>query len=360
MRISARSLAAAFLGLWLATGPAPVEAQGGKPDIAAITAAWLASPHGDKTAPAFTHWDKDGQIPGECAVCHSATGMADYLATDRSKVGRIDHPVPTGTTPECATCHGDLAKVLTTTVFPSGATLEMGKTAICATCHQGRESTDSVNAKLAGHDDDTVSGDLAFINVHYKVAAATQMGDLARGGYQYDGRSYIGKMKHPAPTDSCTGCHSPHTTKPVALESCTSCHKDAAEYTAIRTTPADLDGDGNATEGIAFEITTLQEHLLQAMQRYAAEVVKAPIIYSPKGYPYFFNDKDADGKLGEGEAAFPNRYQSWTPRLVRAAYNLQFVTTDGGAYTHNPHYVAQLLYDSIEDLGSDMTGLVRP
>jgi hypothetical protein len=335
-----------------------------KPDLAAITAAWLASPHGDKSSPAFTHWDKDGQIPGECAVCHSATGMADYLATDRSKVGMIDHPVPTGTAVECATCHGDLAKDLTSAVFPSGATLDMGHSAICATCHQGRESADSVNAALAGRDDDAVSGDLTFINVHYKAAAATQMGDLARGGYQYEGKTYAGKMKHPAPLDSCIGCHDPHTTAPLALAACTTCHKGAAEFTAIRTTPGDLDGDGDAAEGIAFEISTLQERLGQAMQLYAAEVAKAPIVHSADAYPYFFNDTDGDGKLGEGEAAFPNRYQSWTPRLVRAAYNYQYVAKDTGAFTHNPHYAVQLLYDSLESLGQavslDMTGLVRP
>jgi hypothetical protein len=93
-------------------------------------------------------------------------------------------------------------------------------------------------------------------------------------------------------------------------------------------------------------------------------VAKAPIVHSADAYPYFFNDTDGDGKLGEGEAAFPNRYQSWTPRLVRAAYNYQYVAKDTGAFTHNPHYAVQLLYDSLESLGQavslDMTGLVRP
>lgn len=59
-----------------------------------------------------------------------------------------------------------------------------------------------------------------------------------------------------------------------------------------------------------------------------------------------------------------NRYQSWTPRLLKAAYNYQFVAKDTGAYSHNPHYAIQLLQDSMTDLGKvvgiDVSGLIRP
>ena len=41
----------------------------------------------------------------------------------------------------------------------------------------------------------------------------------------------------------------------------------------------------------------------------------------------------------------PNRYRSWTPRLLKAAYNYQVVSKDPGAYTHNPTYALQLLHD---------------
>ena len=33
---------------------------------------------------------------------------------------------------------------------------------------------------------------------------------------------------------------------------------------------------------------------------------------------------------------------------------------DPGAYAHNPTYILQVLYDSIEDVGGDVTSLVRP
>ena len=63
-------------------------------------------------------------------------------------------------------------------------------------------------------------------------------------------------------------------------------------------------------------------------------------------------------------ASARNRYQNWTPRLLKAAYNYQFIAKDPGAYTHNPHYAIQLLQDSLADLGKsvevDMAGMIRP
>ena len=190
------------------------------------------------------------------------------------------------------------------------------------------------------------------------------MGDLARGGYQYDGKTYAGPFKHVPELDSCTSCHSPHSTEPIAVAACAACHKDVTEYGAIRTTAIDVDGDGDVTEGIGSEIAALHERLGDAIKRYAAEVAQAPVVYDSHAYPYFFADTDADGTVTEGEAIFPNRYQSWTPRLLKAAYNYQYVAKDTGAYTHNPHYAIQLLYDSLESLGEvvemDMTGFARP
>ena len=88
------------------------------------------------------------------------------------------------------------------------------------------------------------------------------------------------------------------------------------------------------------------------------------MVYDSHAYPYFFIDGDGDGAVTEGEAIYPNRFQSWTPRLLRAAYNYQFVAKDPGGYSHNPKYLIQLLYDSLENLGAqvtvDMSGMTRP
>ena len=54
------------------------------------------------------------------------------------------------------------------------------------------------------------------------------------------------------------------------------------------------------------------------------------------------------------------RFASFTPRLLRATYNYQYVQKDPGVFVHNPKYVFQFLIDSIADLGGDVSGYTRP
>ena len=60
------------------------------------------------------------------------------------------------------------------------------------------------------------------------------------------------------------------------------------------------------------------------------------------------------------EANYGNQYRAWDPALLKASFNYQFWQKEPGAWAHNTHYVLQLLYDSIEDLGGDLSGLTRP
>ncbi|MDO6587833.1 cytochrome c3 family protein [Salipiger sp. 1_MG-2023] len=329
-----------------------------------ILSAWLTSPHANSQSEAFRHWDTEGEIPGNCAVCHSTTGVVDYLASFPTIAGVIDHPVPIGTTVECAACHNPGADALREVLFPSGQTIAMADgSAICTVCHQGRTSADTVAAALGGRAEDEVSADIAFINIHYAAAASTQLGSVVRGGFEYAGQDYAGAFAHVEGLNTCVSCHDAHETK-VELSACTSCHQGVSDFRAIRTTPTDVLGTGDISSGIAIVIDDLHARLEAAIMAYASGVGSAPIIYADHAYPYFFNDLNADGAVTEGEAAYPNRYQSWTPRLLRAAYNYQFVSKDRGAFAHNPHYAMQLLIDSITDLAEvapvDVTGLVRP
>ena len=100
-------------------------------------------------------------------------------------------------------------------------------------------------------------------------------------------------------------------------------------------------------KGLKGEIDTMQEALLAAMSAYAESVGAAPIVYDSHAYPYFFND------AGEG-------YATWTPRLARAAYNYQYAAKDPGVFAHNGAYMIQVLYDALEDIGADVSGMTRP
>jgi hypothetical protein len=305
---------------------------------------------------AFRHWDEDDpqEVPGSCARCHSAGGLPIALENGLPAGTSIAQPVSNGL--NCETCHNDLESFTIYEVgaveFPSGAMIDSGdgEMNLCMNCHQGRNSTPNVNALTAELDDDGVSEDLGFQNVHYFAAGATLFGSEAQGAYQYDGKEYVGRFEHIGPYDSCTECHSTHQLE-VKFEECGDCHGDdiASQegLVDIRENDTDFDGDGDTDEGIAGEIETMNEALYAALQAYAADTAGTPIEYNPGQYPYFFDD------AGE-------RYASWTPRLLKAAYNYQYAQKDPGAFAHNAPYVLQVLYDSIEDVGGDVEGMTRP
>jgi hypothetical protein len=53
-------------------------------------------------------------------------------------------------------------------------------------------------------------------------------------------------------------------------------------------------------------------------------------------------------------------FSSWTSLLLKAAFNYQYSIKDPGAFTHNPKYIIQILIDSIEAVGGDVTMYTRP
>ncbi|MEZ4661018.1 MAG: hypothetical protein R2911_25995 [Caldilineaceae bacterium] len=122
------------------------------------------------------------------------------------------------------------------------------------------------------------------------------------------------------------------------------------------------DGDGDVTEGLASEIATVHEMLGEAMRTYSVDVAGAPIVYAPQNYPYWYVDVNKNGEFDADELSNENRYANWTPTLLRAAYNYQYVAKDPGAFTHNGKYILQVLYDSLEAIGGPeaVANLTRP
>lgn len=311
---------------------------------------------------AFRHWDETGAVPAACSRCHSAEGLPLYF---RDKA-TITQPPANGLT--CATCHNDLtiftlyeAKQVE---FPSGAVIDSGdlKTNLCMTCHQGRESTVSVNRLVKDLPPDEVSDKLRFLNVHYFAAGATRFGTQAKGAYEYEGKTYVGLFAHVPEFSNCVNCHPAHGLQ-VKFEACSKCHAGVAseeDLANIRMSATDYDGDGNTTEGIAGEIATMRELLYSALQNYSAAKTGVQIAYHPGAYPYFFADTNSNGMVDADEARPDNAFSKWTPRLLKAAYNFQYATKDPGAFAHNAKYILQVLFDSLEDLGTDVSKMMRP
>ncbi|MEZ4736095.1 MAG: hypothetical protein R3E79_54095, partial [Caldilineaceae bacterium] len=208
---------------------------------------------------------------------------------------------------------------------------------------------------------DTVSESLRFLNIHYFAAGATRFGTEAKGAYEYEGKEYAGFFDH-SDANSCTDCHGAHSLQ-VDWESCTECHEEVEakeDIFAIRYYFDDWDGDGDDEEGVSDEITTMLDELYVAMQGYATDTVGTGIVYESHSHPYYFIDTNGNGEADPDEVNGDNRYNTWTPRLLRAAYNYQYVQKDPGAFAHNSAYILQILYDSLEDVGADVSDMMRP
>ena len=172
----------------------------------AIMPIFAASGHADAEALAFTDWDEADpkEVPVTCAKCHTSAGYQDFIAD-----GKVDTAVPAGPsgTLECATCHNDTAKAMTSVTFPSGIVVEnLGPEAICMTCHQGRQSKVSVDKKITDFavtdvdavvqpikDKDGKDVFFTFPNVHYFAAGGTLYGGQVKMGYEYEGKLYDAK-----------------------------------------------------------------------------------------------------------------------------------------------------------------------
>lgn len=323
--------------------------------------------HFNSTAEAFTHFreGEDPMTPATCAKCHNADGLPFYLEHG------VTIAMPATDSLQCTTCHEDLPEFnlhqVEEVTFPSGATLsfEDPTSNICLNCHQGRESTFSVNAAIirSGAGPDDVSDDLRFLNPHYFAAGATLFGSEASGAYQYDDQEYAGRFEHVRRYDTCNECHNVHSLE-VNVEDCAGCH-EFESLTDIREPddePIDFDGDGNTDEGIAGEIQTMHEQLLAAIQDYATNTAGSPIVYASHSYPYWFIDSNENGEADPDEVNSDNQFASWTPTLLQAAYNYQYVAKDPGAFAHNNNYILQILYDSLQSIGGEdaVSGMTRP
>jgi hypothetical protein len=335
---------------------------------------------------AWRHWDAEGKVDRDCARCHSATGLPTYVTSGASYA----EPVSNGML--CATCHPIPAKpmryVVDKVVFPSKVVVSVDSdNNLCMTCHQGRESSLTIEKMIEGLAPDTVSVDLQLPAVHYDAAGATLFGSEVQGAYQYEGKRYVGRNEHVLAFDSCVECHGGHrlapdeeqcatchgrrlgdeTTKPqhhASMMECRDCH-GMVEVEAIRghkdyIAPVDYDGDGDIREGHSQEVATLQEALYTAIQAYANDIVGTPIVYDAHSDPHFFTDINGDGAPDPDEINDDNRYRTWTPRLVQAAYNYLYSVEDPGAYAHNGKYIVQILYDSLADIGGNTAGMIRP
>ena len=304
--------------------------------------------HFNRAGKAFHYWDKEKEIPAVCARCHAAEGVPQYVRDGKNT------PAPhVKNAYACTNCHADMLTYerhkVDKVTFPGGISVASGHndTNLCMTCHQGRESKASVDKSIAGKPLDTPDPKLAWLHVHYFPAGAMRYGSEAKVGYEFDGKSYVGRFAHVPGMDTCTACHEPHGGH-LQAEKCVACHKDGKP-----------EARANAIKG-------QMKELYAAIQQYAKNVGGASIAFSPDAFPYWYRDTNGNGKVDPDELNPKNSYPAYTPRLAQAVYNYAFVLRDPGAGYHNGRYAEQLLYDTLESLsqsgkaGVNMGGKQRP
>jgi len=362
--------------------------------------------HFDSSTEAFRHWDADEAVSSTCARCHSTEGfqfVAKYGFDQTTTAELVSgfscetcHVEGTSFAPEAQNPNPDkmperLYVASVVFPYPTGATSSQisavtiangakGTSAqddsfMCMTCHRGRESTLTLNAlDPAGA---TTNFTLSFKNSHYLAAGGSLYGNKAAVMYQYAAKLYSQRWDHdqnylqpyPAPAwyrGQCKFCHmqeGKHDFDAAITDTCTYCHVGNTSVDDL--TPAfrpESNYDSNPATKPKAEFGVFQARLLTAIQNYCKTKTDLGVsgatyvVYDASASPFFFVDSNKDGIRQPTEKTSTK----WDSKGFRASFNYNYSVKEPGAWAHNPKYVLQVLYDSIQDMGGDLTGLVRP
>lgn len=265
----------------------------------------------------------------ECAVCHTSQGFIERVATgELATASIVSNPIPVG----CTTCHTihenydttDYALRVTeaVTLDMNGVTIDLGSANVCATCHQPR--TPSPTVDLASTELITITN--SRWGPHHGTQAAMIAGTAA---YEVAGSvSYPSSSAHIGA--GCNSCHMAeaygsqagghtfsmtyeyHGSEAIWTAGCTQCHS------GIDDGSPDFDETMDEVEGL---VATLKSSLE------AAGILSAStgLVNTSSSSPI-----------------------SITVDQAAALYNYLYVMEDRSMGIHNPTYAKALLQNSIE------------
>lgn len=261
-----------------------------------------------------------------CTTCHEVSDQTDpHRVGGEYEIGAFPLRVPSGT--------NDVALIEKSSAVgvSDGTAVKYGKGNACIWCHKSRKdvtnyvtASNSINQRWGPHE-----GPDADIYV-------------GSGGYHYAGKTYT-NGSHAGIDNGCVGCHMPsiasnmnigdHSFHP-RLSACTDCHSNPQ----------------------SFDVLGGQTKIKGYLQKLRAALNTAGLL-SRDGT----NALDATALSDEAFASDQGRSKTGvSPELAGALYNYFIVARGSALGVHNPPYVAQLLYDSIQAAGGDLSGVVRP
>jgi hypothetical protein len=290
-----------------------------------------------------------------CARCHTASGFAKFTATGSQIISNTVYEAIT-----CAACHDPHSatnvhqlRATESYTLPEGTTVtDVGKGALCMTCHHSRNGSATNNVAKYKLNQPTWAGGVSF-GPHDSTA-----GDMVEGVNAITYDKVIPSGSHSAVIpDVCVGCHMQpvatshpafgkaggHTysmTYPVVnggvtntvdlVDTCVKCHGPIEGFNFAR---KDYDGDG-VIDGVQTEV----QHLLDKLSRLLPNST-----YRADG------NYVADGLVKSSISTKTN----WQTKFLYAAWNWQFVDVEGSKGVHNAPYAVGVLKASIADLTGD-------
>ena len=290
-----------------------------------------------------------------CARCHTARGFATFTATGNQIISNTVYEAIT-----CATCHDphsatNVHQLRATDIYtlPEGTTVtNVGRGALCMTCHHSRNGSATNNVAKYQLNQPTWAGGVSF-GPHDSTA-----GDMVEGVNAITYGKFIPSGSHSAVIpDVCVGCHmQPVATSHPAfgkagghtysmtydvvnagvtntldlVDTCVKCHGPIQTFNFPR---KDYDGDG-VIDGVQTEV----QHLLDKLSRLLPNST-----YRADG------NYVADGLVKSSISVKTN----WQTKFLYAAWNWQFVDVEGSKGVHNAPYAVGVLKASIADLTGD-------
>ncbi len=335
-----------------------------------INTQWSASDHADTSAAgAWAHYNWTNFAGGSCQRCHTTSGVIAYLTANSQALTPYSPPLSSDPAykPQmlhCNGCHTDNIGGLRTPGAITGeytgaafAFTDISGSNICMACHVGSESGGSIQNLSADF------STLDFVSPHNLAAGGTLFQAIGYeypatyANYSFFAHDQIGVAETVGigTEGPCIGCHltsfESHLFQPVE-------HSVSGTITGITSPVCGVchAGPFTLTAAILEEEKEELQASLEALKAAMADSTVKPAFYFSSSFPYIYQDPGATTPTVNwaSYADTSTNFESTGKPNMGAAFNLNLLHHEPGAYAHNRLYVKLLVFDSIDWLDNNV------